>query len=201
MPLNMNTIGMGNGSGSSGGSGGIGSCIYSNNEYKETIVTPDNPEFSLSPDFLVEPTENYWGNHGVYTDTYHYQRYTSFQFFINHELYVLMDFLNQSYGYNGFDVDDGEIYVQMIYYNENYDGSTESEYNWNNIIIDTTGNILLQTPALDIYDSDIYNTVYLIKNNNNKMVLLDKDFKEISNEYDKIITNSQIDISTEYSSY
>lgn len=100
-----------------------------------------------------------------------------------------------------YDVDDGEIYVQMIYYNENYDGSTESEYNWNNIIIDTTGNILLQTPALDIYDSDIYNTVYLIKNNNNKMVLLDKDFKEISNEYDKIITNSQIDISTEYSSY
>ena len=89
----------------------------------------------------------------------------------------------------------------MIYYNENYDGSTKSEYNWNNIIIDTTGNILLQTPALDIYDSDIYNTVYLIKNNNNKMVLLDKDFKEISNEYDKIITNSQIDISTEYSSY
>ena len=109
MPLNMNTIGMGNSSGSSGGSGGIGSCIYTNNEYKETIVTPDNPEFSLSPDFLVEPTENYWDNHGIYTDTSHSQRYTSFQFFINHELYVLMDFLNQSYRYNGSDIDDGEI--------------------------------------------------------------------------------------------
>ncbi len=64
------------------------------------------------------------------------------------------------------------------------------------IIIDMTGKILLQTTALDIYDN-----IYLVKNSNNKMVLIDKDLKEISNEYDKIITTMQMDISPQYSSY
>lgn len=64
------------------------------------------------------------------------------------------------------------------------------------IIIDMTGKALLKTTALDIYDN-----IYLVKNNNNKMVLIDKDLKEISNEYDKIITTMQMDISPQYSSY
>lgn len=64
------------------------------------------------------------------------------------------------------------------------------------IIIDMTGKTLLKTTALDIYDN-----IYLVKNNNNKMVLIDKDLQEISNEYDKIITTMQMDISPQYSSY
>lgn len=59
-----------------------------------------------------------------------------------------------------------------------------------------TGKTLLQTTALDIYDN-----IYPIKNNKNKMVLIDKDLKQISNEYDKIITTIQMDISPQFSSY
>lgn len=33
------------------------------------------------------------------------------------------------------------------------------------------------------------------------MVLLDKDLKQISNEYDKIITTMHVDISADYSYY
>lgn len=63
-------------------------------------------------------------------------------------------------------------------------------------IIDMKGKTLLKTTALDIYDN-----IYLVKNKNNKMVLIDKDLKEISSEYDKIVTTRQIDISPEFSSY
>ena len=66
----------------------------------------------------------------------------------------------------------------------------------NFIIIDMTGKTLLQTTALDIYSN-----MYLVKNSNRKMVLMDKDLKVISNEYDKIITTMQMDISANYSSY
>lgn len=59
-----------------------------------------------------------------------------------------------------------------------------------------TGKTLLQTTALDIYDN-----IYPIKNNKNKMVLIDKDLKQISNEYDKIITTIQMDIYPQFSSY
>ena len=43
--------------------------------------------------------------------------------------------------------------------------------------------------------------MYLVKNNNKKMVLMDKDLNVISNEYDKIISTMQMDISPQYSSY
>lgn len=59
-----------------------------------------------------------------------------------------------------------------------------------------TGKILLQTNAIDVYDD-----MYLVKNENNKMVLLDKDLNVISNEYDKIISTMEIDLSGEHSSY
>ena len=59
-----------------------------------------------------------------------------------------------------------------------------------------TGKTLLQTKALDIYDN-----MYLVKNNNEKMVLLDEDLNVISNEYDKIITTMQMDTTASYSSY
>lgn len=64
------------------------------------------------------------------------------------------------------------------------------------IIIDMTGKVLLKTTALDVYDN-----MYLIKKDNNKMVLVNKDLKEISNEYEKIITNMEIDLYREFSSY
>lgn len=55
---------------------------------------------------------------------------------------------------------------------------------------------MLQTNAIDVYDD-----MYLVKNENNKMVLLDKDLNVISNEYDKIISTMEIDLSGEHSSY
>ena len=64
------------------------------------------------------------------------------------------------------------------------------------IILDMTGKKLLKTTALDIYTD-----TYLIKNSNKKMVIVDNEFREISKEYDKIITTMQIDISKEYCSY
>ena len=66
----------------------------------------------------------------------------------------------------------------------------------NYIIMDFSGHILLQSQAIDIYQNTI-----LTKNSNNKMVLLDNNLNTISNEYDKIITNSKIDISPDFSSY
>lgn len=77
---------------------------------------------------------------------------------------------------------------------ESYNENTKSELKF--IIIDMTGKTLLETTALDMYEE-----MYLIKNANNKMVLVDKDLKVISNEYDKIITTMQMDISPNYSSY
>ncbi len=94
------------------------------------------------------------------------------------------------------DIKDNKIILQVYndYDDENYDENAKTEFNF--IIIDMEGKILLQTTALDIYDN-----MYLVKNNNNKMVLVDEDLKTISNEYDKIITTKEIDISANYSSY
>lgn len=66
----------------------------------------------------------------------------------------------------------------------------------NFIVIDMSGNTLLQTTAIDVYEN-----MYLVKNKNKNMVLLDNDLNQISNEYDKIITTMQMDISANYSSY
>lgn len=94
------------------------------------------------------------------------------------------------------DIKDDKVILQVINYNvgENYNKNTKLEDNF--IIIDMTGKTLLQTKALDIYDN-----MYLVKNNNEKMVLLDEDLNVISNEYDKIITTMQMDTTASYSSY
>lgn len=94
------------------------------------------------------------------------------------------------------DIKDDKVILQVINYNvgENYNKNTKLEDNF--IIINMTGKTLLQTKALDIYDN-----MYLVKNNNEKMVLLDEDLNVISNEYDKIITTMQMDITASYSSY
>ena len=92
--------------------------------------------------------------------------------------------------YEIIDIKDDKIISKVSNNNEN------EKYEINYIVIDMIGNTLLQTTALDIYDN-----MYLVKNNNKKMVFLDKDLKVISNEYDKIISTMSIDISPSYSSY
>mgnify|MGYP004517374471 FL=1 len=62
------------------------------------------------------------------------------------------------------------------------DDDTMDEVTEHYYIIDMTGNLLLQTTSLWTYDD-----IYIYENENNKMVILDKDLHVISNEYDKII--------------
>lgn len=90
--------------------------------------------------------------------------------------------------YTIYDIKDNKAILEVY----NIDENAEFYY----IIIDMTGKILLKTTAIDIYDD-----MYLVKNENNKMVLLDKDLNVISNEYDKIISTMEIDLSGEHSSY
>lgn len=94
------------------------------------------------------------------------------------------------------DIKDNKIILRVDNFDDDDEYDENKHYEMNFIIIDMFGNTLLQTTALDIYDN-----MYLVKNNNKKMVLLDKDLKQISNEYDKIITTIQMDISANYSSY
>lgn len=90
--------------------------------------------------------------------------------------------------YTIYDIKDNKAILEVY----NIDENAEFYY----IIIDMTGKILLQTNAIDVYDD-----MYLVKNENNKIVLLDKDLNVISNEYDKIISTMEIDLSGEHSSY
>ncbi len=94
------------------------------------------------------------------------------------------------------DIKDNKVILQQLNNteDENYDENKKGELHF--LIIDITGKTLLQTTAIDVYDN-----MYLVKNDNNKMVLMDKDLKVISNEYDRIITTMQIDIYANYSSY
>jgi len=72
----------------------------------------------------------------------------------------------------------------------------EMAVNVNYLIVDFTGQVLVNTPAIDRYEN-----FYLIKNVNNKMVLIDRELNVISNEYDKIITNFEIDTNGYFSSH
>lgn len=94
------------------------------------------------------------------------------------------------------DIKDDKIIIQDLNKDEieNYDENKKYESNF--LIIDFQGKKLLQTTALDVYDNS-----YLVKKDSKKMVLMDKDLNEISNEYDKIITTPRMDVSANYSSY
>ncbi len=93
------------------------------------------------------------------------------------------------------DIKDDKIILQVLDdEDEKSDANRKSELYF--VVIDTSGKTLLQTTALDIYDN-----MYLVKNKDKKMVLVDEDFKRISNEYDRIITNKQADMLPEYSFY
>lgn len=91
------------------------------------------------------------------------------------------------------DIKDNKVILQADS-TEDYNSNEKIELHF--IIIDMTGRTLLQTTALDVYDD-----TYLVKNNNKKMVLMDKNLNVISSEYDKIISTMQMDISPQYSSY
>ena len=94
------------------------------------------------------------------------------------------------------DIKDNKIILRVNNTDEDEEYNENRQYEMNFIIIDMTGKTLLQTTALDIYEN-----MYLVKKDNKKMVLMDKDLKVISNEYDKIITTMQMDISANYCSY
>lgn len=47
----------------------------------------------------------------------------------------------------------------------------------------------------------MYIPMYLVKNDINKMILLNEDLQVLSDEYDKILTIMSIDISPNFSSY
>lgn len=89
------------------------------------------------------------------------------------------------------DIKDDKVILQL---DNIQDGS--GVYRLNYVIINLEGRTLLQTSAINIYEN-----VYMVKDANNKMVLMDNELNIISNEYDKIITNTQVDISRDYSSY
>lgn len=99
---------------------------------------------------------------------------------------------NQTSISSNYRIDD--IKDNFIILQSNTVDTQSSEFKYT--IIDFSGNILLHSNAIDIYQN-----TFLVKNNNNKMVLLDSSLNTISNEYDKIITNTQIDISPDFSSY
>ena len=43
--------------------------------------------------------------------------------------------------------------------------------------------------------------MYLVKNDNNKIILMNEDLQVLPDEYDKIITAVSIDMSRDFSSY
>lgn len=94
------------------------------------------------------------------------------------------------------DIKNGKIILQVINNDDDENYNENEKYEMNFIVIDMSGNTLLQTTAIDVYEN-----MYLVKNKNKNMVLLDNDLNQISNEYDKIITTMQMDISANYSSY
>lgn len=69
----------------------------------------------------------------------------------------------------------------------------DENFGANFVIIDMTGKTLLRSQIIDVYDNK-----YLIKNNNGKMVFVDSELREISNEYDKIISNREVDMINGY---
>lgn len=96
--------------------------------------------------------------------------------------------------YSIIDIKDNKVILEEENEEDEYDEDEKIEFNY--IIIDTTGKQLLNTGAIEIYED-----FYLIKNNNNKMVLVDEELNVISNEYDRITTNSSMDVTPHFSSY
>lgn len=98
--------------------------------------------------------------------------------------------------YKIIDIKDNKIFLRVIDNNEEEKNREYKKYEPNFIILNMEGKIQFKTTALDIYKE-----MYLVKKDNKKMVLIDRNLKEISNEYDKIITTIQVDATASYCSY
>ena len=98
------------------------------------------------------------------------------------------------FNYKIMDIKDDKVILEIkkSYDDKNYDPNKKINFS----ITDMMGKILLQTQAIIIYDN-----MYLVKNNNKKMVLLDKKLNAITKEYDRINTSSTTDVLPEYCSY
>ena len=98
--------------------------------------------------------------------------------------------------YKIIDIKDNKVFLRVMDNNEEEKNREDKKYEPVFIILNMEGKIQFKTTALDIY-----NEIYLVKKNNKKMVLIDRNLKEISNEYDKIITTIQVDVRDNYCSY
>ena len=84
---------------------------------------------------------------------------------------------------------------KMIISIETYDLDTDT-YGYKYEIIDLNEDVLFTSECMMVYDN-----FYLVKNDNNMMVLLDENLNEISDEYDRIYSSIEIDWLYEFSSY
>lgn len=85
------------------------------------------------------------------------------------------------------DVKDDKVFLEKI--------NTEQDYTLYEIR-NKSNEVLAETTAFEEYEN-----VYLLKNKNGKMVLTDSEFKEISQEYDRILGDTQKDTNSYFSSY
>ena len=95
--------------------------------------------------------------------------------------------ISLSYNYIIEDITDDYIIIS------NYDEDSETTIY---IMMNKQGQIVLTSKAIAIVGE-----MYLIKNENNKMALYDRDLNRITNDYDKIIPNEVIDVEEIFSSY
>lgn len=165
---------------------------YNNSHYEETkynvTITKKNGEEESNIVYLPGIDEYH-----VNLDTYEYEP-------------ILETFSN---GYIEFETEDktkrgwydengNMITIPSSYEIEDIKDNKVFLYNENigSIVIDMSGRTLLQARLLYMCGD-----TFLVKNNKDKMVLLDENLRTITDEYDKIIPNVQIDISPSYSSY
>ena len=92
-----------------------------------------------------------------------------------------------------YEIKDDKVFLK-INNDEEYDINTNNEINF--MAIDMEERILLQTNVIDIYEN-----MYIVKDSNNKIIMLDKELNAISDEYDRIISDIQMDMVSDFSSY
>lgn len=97
-----------------------------------------------------------------------------------------IEYLDLNSGENGwYDYFGNKIFVPNGYWLMDVkDNKIILRDSYNQYIIDMNGNILMEAEEIKIYDNQ-----YVIKKANGKYVLVDKDIKNISREYDEIIAD------------
>ena len=158
---------------------------YGEEKYKVTITKP-NGEIKSSIVYLKDI--NYYDNTiKGFSDGYIYFRTEDLKnvgWYDKDGNQVLIDST-----YSIIDIKNNKIILNKI------DESNE-EQKTTYYVFDMSRKKLLETSALMVCNNSL-----LIKNINNKMVLIDMDLKQISKEYDRISPNGNADVSIEFSSY